>query len=434
MQLNHKAMVEAKEKAHEPYEYIRSELPKLCEGRGVDANKLEAFIVGQLNSSALDLAVSALSAKAEGLFLYAYFLEQHLEGERAAGRSISFDELDALPAGLNDVYAVNFKRAFPDQRAWDEATPLLELIAAAREPVAVTRAAALLGWAPDEQERVLELTALLFPVRDGQFHVFHKTVVDWLTGERGEASRNDLEFRIDRRRGHERFASAFGEWLGARVDDESKPYWLKHGIVHMCLAGLGARALHTYSSDLWLLQSRIDAGLLGVVAKDYLELSRCTDVDLTSATQMHAFVGRHRDVLEREGGSALMQLASQQPDQSVVFGAWRRIERKERCLIWRNKPQTFDPCIATLAHPSEVKAIAVSKRHIVGGAGEAVYVYDAATRELLETFACESEVTSVAIIDSEEGCRWIAAGLENGSIRVWDSGARFWTALFSAPY
>ncbi|KAL1529183.1 hypothetical protein AB1Y20_000142 [Prymnesium parvum] len=113
VQINHSVMIEAKAKAHKPYEHIRSELPKLCKGTGVNADKLEAFIVGQLNSSALDVAVSALSAKAQGLFLYAFMLQQYLDNEAKANRTISFHNLDTLPAGLDDVYAVNFRRAFP---------------------------------------------------------------------------------------------------------------------------------------------------------------------------------------------------------------------------------------------------------------------------------------------------------------------------------
>jgi len=62
----------------------------------------------------LDAAVEALSAKAEGLFLYAYMLGQHLESEAKNGHEIHFENFDSLPAGLGEVYAVNFKRAFPE--------------------------------------------------------------------------------------------------------------------------------------------------------------------------------------------------------------------------------------------------------------------------------------------------------------------------------
>ena len=67
-------LLTAKHDAHAHYEIVRSELPKLCKASGVEggtAEKLEAYIIGRLNASALDGAVAALSAKAEGLFLCA---------------------------------------------------------------------------------------------------------------------------------------------------------------------------------------------------------------------------------------------------------------------------------------------------------------------------------------------------------------------------
>jgi hypothetical protein len=113
IQLNHIDMLEAKKEAHVHYEKVREELPALCQGTKVDAGELEAFIVGRLSTSSLDAAVDALSAKAEGLFLYAYMLGQHLESEAKNGHEIHFENLDSLPAGLGEVYAVNFERAFP---------------------------------------------------------------------------------------------------------------------------------------------------------------------------------------------------------------------------------------------------------------------------------------------------------------------------------
>ena len=59
MQLNHEKVVLAKAGAHKFYETVRETLPRLCEeaSGAVDVDELEAFIVGQLNSSALDAAV-----------------------------------------------------------------------------------------------------------------------------------------------------------------------------------------------------------------------------------------------------------------------------------------------------------------------------------------------------------------------------------------
>ena len=92
----------AKHEAHAHYEVIRERLPELCKGTRIEADELESFISGRLNNSALDSAVAALSLRADGLFLYAHLLAEHLE---RAGGEIDFGSLDALPAGLGEVYA-----------------------------------------------------------------------------------------------------------------------------------------------------------------------------------------------------------------------------------------------------------------------------------------------------------------------------------------
>ena len=93
------------------------------------------------------------------------------------------------------------------------------------EPITLAMAAPLLGWTAEAQVRVLDLTALLFPLCDGKFHVFHKTVVDWLTGEIGEGSSvsaRSEDFVVDRRAGHVGLAGGFVHWLnggGAEAED-----------------------------------------------------------------------------------------------------------------------------------------------------------------------------------------------------------------------
>ena len=83
--------------------------------------------------------------------------------------------------------------------------------------------------------------------------------------------------------------------------------------------------------------------------------------------------------------------------------------------------------VAALPHPKSVDALAVSRTRIVAGAGKAVFVYDAATEELLEELECKAKVSSVAVFEreGEAGAGWIAAGCGDGTIKVWDAGA-FW--------
>ena len=429
MQLNLVEMLEAKHEAHVYYEKVRRELPALCSGTTVDPGELEGFIVGQLSTSALDAAVEALSQKADGLFLYAHLLAKHLESEEKADRPIDFAGLDALPAGLGEVYAANFARAFPagkEDPLWLEAKPLIELIAAAREPITETMAAALLVWDEVQQARVLKATALLFPVREDKFHVFHKTVVDWLTGEIAEGSsvkeRSEV-FQVQRADGHATFATGFVAWLGAKTDKNE--YWLQHGIVHLCRAqGRAGEAAKVYAGDLALLHQRLDAGLLASVAKDFLELLSCADVDLTAATQMRRFVGKYTDVLQKEGGAAVSQLATQQPDASAACMALATAPRTGRTLAWRNKPQQADPCIATLSHQGQVNTLAVSETRIIGGVGTSLVVYDAKTQELLEELEGKSNVKAVALAKQTDSTELMVAGYEDGTIKVWDSGAK----------
>ena len=418
MQLNLVEMLEAKNEAHVHYEKVRTKLPALCEGTKVDPGELEAFIVGRLSTSALDSAVESLSQKADGLFLYAFLLAEHLDAEAAAGQSVDFASLDSLPAGLGEVYATNFKRAFPAGTAdpmWCAALPLIEVIVAAQEPLAEPIVRELLGLGDDAYAHVLDCTALLFPVRDGRFHVFHKTIVDWLTGDVGgsitEASK---EYAVDRAAGHKRLASSFKVWLTWGGEND---YFLKHGLFHLCRAGEAAAAAQVYASNLALLQKRVEGKLLDVHAKDYVELkrdtSKLTRSELVSATAMKRFSGKYQDVLEREGGAAVLQLALQQPDASIIFKSLTSTAG----LAWRNKPQQEDPCIATFAHPSAVNAVAVSPKLIVSGSGNTVYVRDAESEELLDKLDGSSEVKAVAV-----SAAFVVAGYKDGTLKVWDSG------------
>ena len=438
VQLNLQSMLDAKKAAHAPYEVIRTEIPQLCKGTNVDAAVLEDYIIGRLNTSALDAAVAALSQKAEGLFLYAYLLKQHLESEAEAKRELNFQNLDSLPAGLGKVYAVNFWRAFPQgakDPVWAKAQPLVELIAAAREPITVGMATSLLKWDDAQAKQVLEATALLFPVRDGNFYVFHKTIVDWLTGEIAEGSsvqERSEEFAVERGDGHTAFSAGFVKWLGgARVEEAL--YWLSHGIVHLCRAGRLQEAVSVYASNLQLLKARVDNGHLASMAMDYLELREGKSDQLADATEMRRFVGKYTDVLQREKGAAVMQLALQQPDASAVFraAASHLLSKPTRTLKWCNKPQEKDACIATLSHTKAVLDVAVSATRIVSGSGNSIFVYDAETEQLLEELEGTSKVTSVAIWEGgkddgnngDKNCdkvnALIVAGFEDGRINVW---------------
>lgn len=57
------------------------------------------------------------------------------------------------------------------------------------------------------------------------------------------------------------------------------------------------------------------------------------------AAQLKAFVGRHREILKREGGRAVAQLALQEPLETPLFQMLRTAPM-QRLLTWRNKPHS----------------------------------------------------------------------------------------------
>ena len=56
-------------------------------------------------------------------------------------------------------------------------------------------------------------------------------------------------------------------------------------------------------------------------------------------------------------------------------------------------------------------------------------MYDAESEELLGKLEGASDVKSVAVFEGEDGKGWIAAGFQNGTIKVWDAGEPFHLSL-----
>ena len=195
---------------------IRLALPKMCEGTSVGAGALEAYIAGRLRSSALDAAVTSLEQKADGLMLYARLIADQLE---TTSGKIDFASVGALPAGLDEIYAENFRRVFVDDDAWGDALPLVESICAAAEPLTIDAASGVLGWDRAQCKNVCDDVSLLFPLREGDvIGVLHKTVTDWLMGEAPFDKRSSEDaFFVARDAAHRRLARACARAIRAGV-------------------------------------------------------------------------------------------------------------------------------------------------------------------------------------------------------------------------
>jgi len=150
--------------------------------------------------------------------LYARLIAEQLASTTG---KIDFASVGALPAGLDEIYAENFRRVFVDDGAWGDALPLIELICAAAEPLTIDAASGALGWDRARCERLCAEVSLLFPLREGEvIGVLHKTVTDWLTGEAPFDKRSSEDaFFVARDAAHRRLARACVRAIRAEVLD-----------------------------------------------------------------------------------------------------------------------------------------------------------------------------------------------------------------------
>ncbi|MGV9263843.1 AAA family ATPase [Kitasatospora sp. NPDC003701] len=179
-------------------------------------------------------ALERIAAAAEGNFLYATMALQAIDLGRC-----SLADLGALPPGLAGIYELFLARHFPTGAGYAAIRPLLEAVAAAREPLPGGVVAAVCGL-----ERAYELPAALtalatlMPERNGRYSFFHHSLEEWLTDP-------GHPYRVDLPSGHRRLSAGFLDHLAAPVPrlaltTPAEPvarYWARHGLDHLALGG-----------------------------------------------------------------------------------------------------------------------------------------------------------------------------------------------------
>jgi hypothetical protein len=136
--------------------------------------ELQPFAGGrELQPDVIDTIISL----SEGIFLYVEWIRREL----SLGR-LSLNRLDEFPRGLGGVYAQFIERQFSDIDKFEIVyQPVLELIAAAREPLDVEYIASVFGWSVYDKKKILDAFGSLFSLSDNRIQPFHKSVMDWLS-------------------------------------------------------------------------------------------------------------------------------------------------------------------------------------------------------------------------------------------------------------
>ncbi len=218
-----------------------------------------------------DVAVEQISRKSAGNFLYAV---NALDG--IARDFYAFDDLESLPRGLDGLYLEFFRRIFgregsPTTEAiYAKASPLLQVLASAIEPLSRAELAAASGLDPDEDlPRLLRQLAQLLTPRNrpnGEETIafYHKSIIDWLV-----AKPEVNAFAVSRTKGRARLADFARTALAT---NKAAPCWYvrRHAVEHFLESGDWDSATVALS-DLEFIGARAIAQELSAMLGDYAE-------------------------------------------------------------------------------------------------------------------------------------------------------------------
>ncbi|GAB6036982.1 hypothetical protein JCM15519_15410 [Fundidesulfovibrio butyratiphilus] len=209
-----------------------------------------------------DQVLETILDRSEGIFLYVRCVLDELRQDR-----LSLDDVQAFPQGLGGYYARFFARQFPLDGAGNApeaykavARPLLEVMAAARVPLALDHAGRLLGWDEYETEENPGMFGALVLVEGGVLRPCHRTLLEWLA-DRDKAGK----YLVLAKKGHERLADA-GWAAFQRGAGDMDAYARDHLAEHLVATGRW-RELKTFlSHPVMIARMTADARVYDLVA------------------------------------------------------------------------------------------------------------------------------------------------------------------------
>jgi hypothetical protein len=227
--------------------------PLAGEGQG------EGVVPEAARAERTGVVIRRLREKSEGNFLW---VQQALLGIECD--QYRFDQLDALPPGLNGLYLDFFERRFPDEASYEAPCRILQVVVAAAEPLTEGDLACATGLdTEDALPMILRNLAAFLPERDGRFVLYHKSLADWLTAP---ANRGTLHYASPKR-GHQRLA----DWCWAeyrRGPERMSPYAQRFLPTHL-IETARWDDLAAILRDLPYLEARAEAGQVFDLAGDF---------------------------------------------------------------------------------------------------------------------------------------------------------------------
>ena len=229
---------------------------------------LKIFIESQLilfleNPCELDQATSLLMSKSEGKFIYIAML---VEDNFTPGVKISLKDLDRLKSGLYGKYEEYFDRIQLNDSVLfhSHVRPLLSLLVTMLEPLTENDAKSLLHVQNGKDEwdfkKACYLIKSTFPIREGRFYPYHKTVVEWLINR--EVNK---KYHINSLEGHQLFAQELISRMNITDEDHvvfppSGDYMYAHLLDHLDACNQQHQSVELLYSLPWLMKTVDERG------------------------------------------------------------------------------------------------------------------------------------------------------------------------------
>jgi predicted Ser/Thr protein kinase len=259
-----------------------------------------------------------LASRSAGNFLY---VQQALQGiERDLH---SFDRLEQLPPGLGGLYLSFFERYFPTAASYENARRVLEVTAAAGEPLPEVQIAQATGL--DSRAVIPEtLTRLasFLPGRDGRHALYHQSLADWLKGEESRPT-----YHIELREGHRRLAEYCDREAGAGEPEDlarKSPYAIRYRAVHLMEEGATVGRFRPLVTQRWYnVRLALDGTGVGYLA-DVEHAWRAAERSVSEALRR----GDPAEDLDLEIQCALCWASVQEVMRNVPEGLMRELVKR----------------------------------------------------------------------------------------------------------
>lgn len=305
-------------------------------------------------------ALDSICAASKGNFLYL----RQLEYAVAQAGVVTLEEIvhpEQLPADLGAIYGRWLSRKIETCECYEnQVLPLLELMAAAPEPLPESLLEPVLRWDRRTQLRATRFLGSLIRSENGCLLFFHKSLLDWLLNEKAAG-----DWFVERKAGHRQFARALGaQWEMAQagiaqqsgpdsgpffeaLEPDARRYALRHLPHHLLDAGEKFRRAKVLTDFAFAMQ-RCGPESLEWFLQDYLQPTReLSDSPLACWTDA---ICRHAHELRGSSPSwparrALLHLALEHGDDSHLTSAAQTWMDLNRCnwpwMRRTDRPQQF---------------------------------------------------------------------------------------------